>query len=308
MAEIEKLTGHGAPIVLLPGAKGQIYEDLDTGRLYECKGERGFIKVDGDDQDNQFNWILKKKEKPFYEEELITIDILPGLRQLVRVSSEVLTEVLTDFASHVPQDVPEGVDPEELKAELDSMKPINVWVDGSLYRNFYGRNISDGVVGWGNGDVLIFGVYRDNVMFENLCFPKSGTYVSTGEGHYVSGIGYIDDESPRITWDGQTTKIKKLDQKFIPSRVIGVINSDLSFTADPSYDPASMSVFDALSSGMDLLYKTLESDEDTLKCIAWRECTGSIGFYDILDGRVYKLIWTVLTDGTVSIENTSVVS
>lgn len=219
-----------------------------------------------------------------------------------------MTEVLTDFASHVPQDVPEGVDPEELKAELDSMKPINVWVDGSLYRNFYGRNISDGVVGWGNGDVLIFGVYRDNVMFENLCFPKSGTYVSAGEGHYVSGIGYIDDESPRITWDGQTTKIKKLDEKFIPSRVIGVINSDLSFTADPSFDPSTMSVFDALASGKDLLYKTSESDEDTLKCIAWRECTGSIGFHDILDGRVYKLIWTVLTDGTVSIENTSVVS
>lgn len=59
MAEIEKLTGHGAPSVLLPGAKGQIYEDLDTGRLYECRGERGFIKVDGDDQDNQFNWVLK---------------------------------------------------------------------------------------------------------------------------------------------------------------------------------------------------------------------------------------------------------
>ena len=58
MAEIEKLTGHGAPSVLLPGSKGQIYEDLDTGRLYECKGERGFIRVDGDDQDNQFNWIL----------------------------------------------------------------------------------------------------------------------------------------------------------------------------------------------------------------------------------------------------------
>lgn len=59
MAKIEKLTGHGAPSVLLPGAKGQIYEDLDTGRLYQCKGERGFIRVYGDDQDNQFNWVLK---------------------------------------------------------------------------------------------------------------------------------------------------------------------------------------------------------------------------------------------------------
>lgn len=59
MVEIEKLTGHGAPSVLLPGAKGQIYEDLDTGRLYECKGERGFIKIDGDDQCDEFNWVLK---------------------------------------------------------------------------------------------------------------------------------------------------------------------------------------------------------------------------------------------------------
>ena len=53
------LTGYGKPSVLLPGVKGQIYEDLDTGKLYECKGERGFIRVDGDDQDNQFNWVLK---------------------------------------------------------------------------------------------------------------------------------------------------------------------------------------------------------------------------------------------------------
>lgn len=299
------LTGYGKPSVLLPGSKGQIYVDKLTGNEYECKGERGFVKVDGDDQDNQFNWILKKPEKPFYEEELITIDILPGLRQLVRVSSEVLTEVLTDFASHVPQDVPEGVDPEELKAELDSMKPINVWVDGSLYRNFYGRNISDGVVGWGNGDVLIFGVYRDNVMFGDLCFPKSGTYVSAGEGHYVSGIGYIDDESPRITWDGQTTKLKKLDEKFIPSRIIGIINNDLSFTADPSFDPSTMSVFDALASGKDLLYKR-NAYTNTMKCVSWYESAdaiSNIGFYDPLNDTKYQLKWEVLSDGTVSITN-----
>lgn len=53
------LTGHGKPSILLPGFKGQIYEDLDTGKRYECNGERGFVRVDGDDQDNQFNWVLK---------------------------------------------------------------------------------------------------------------------------------------------------------------------------------------------------------------------------------------------------------
>ena len=56
------LTGYGKPSVLLPGSKGQIYVDKLTGNEYECKGERGFIRVDGDDQDNQFNWILKKQE------------------------------------------------------------------------------------------------------------------------------------------------------------------------------------------------------------------------------------------------------
>ena len=73
------LRGYGKPSVLLPGWKGQIYIDQLTGDEYECKGVRGFIKVDGDDQDNQFNWILKKQENQFYEEELITIDLIPGV-------------------------------------------------------------------------------------------------------------------------------------------------------------------------------------------------------------------------------------
>lgn len=294
------LTGYGKPSVLIPGLKGQIYIDQLTGDEYECKGERGFIRVDGDDQDNQFNWVLKRPEKPFYEEELITAD-WDGPFSIVRISSE----VLMDFANHIPPNTPEGADPEELKEELDSVKLINVWVDGSRVSDFRGRSISDGVVGWGSGEVVIFGVYRDNVMFKNLCFPKSGTYVSAGQGHYVSGIGYIDDESPRITWDGQTTKIKKLDQKFIPSRVIGVINSDLSFTADPSFDPSTMSVFDALASGKDLLYK-MNAYTNTMKCVSWYESAdaiSNIGFYDPLNDTKYRLKWEVLSDGTVSITN-----
>ena len=296
------LTGYGKPSVLLPGLKGQIYIDQLTGDEYECKGERGFIRVDGDDQNNQFNWVLKKPEKLFYEE-LITI-YLGGPVRFVRVSSE----VLMDFANHIPPNTPEGVDPEELKAELDSVKFINVWVDGSRFSDFRGRSISDGVVVWGEGEVLIFGVYRDNVMVENLCFPKSGTYVSAGQGHYVSGIGYIDDESPRITWDGQATKLKKLDEKFIPSRIIGIINNDLTFTADPSFDPSTMSVFDALASGKDLLYKR-NAYTTTMKCVSWSErsdSTSNIGFYDPLNGNKYQLKWEVLSDGTVSITNNSI--
>ena len=235
---------------------------------------------------------------------MITIDLGgPLTLRRVRVSSE----VLTDFASHIPQDIPEGMTPEELKAELDSIKPINVWVDGSLFGDVYGRSISDGVFGWGSGEVLIFGAYRDNVMFENLCFPKSGTYVSAGEGHYVSGIGYIDDESPRITWDGQTTKVKKLDEKFIPSKIIGIINDDLTFTADPSFDPSTMSVFDALASGKDLLFKR-NSFNATMKCVSWCEDADAIvniGFHDPLNSNADQLKWEVLSDGTVSITDRS---
>lgn len=52
------LEGHGRPNVFLPGEIGQIYKDLDSGLEYVCRGERGFIKVDGDDQSEMYNWEL----------------------------------------------------------------------------------------------------------------------------------------------------------------------------------------------------------------------------------------------------------
>lgn len=292
-----KLTGYGKPSVLLPGVKGQIYVDKLTGNEYECKGERGFVRVDGDDQDNQFNWVLKKQEKPFYQEELITIDLIPGFISLVRVSSE----VLTDFASHIPQDIPEGMTPEEVKAELDETKPLKVWIDGSLFDNVYSEGINGGIGLWGKGEVIIACAYRDNATYGEMYLPKIGTYVSTGGGHYISGIGYIDDESPRIAWDGKTTKLKKLDQKFIPSRIIGVINRELTFTADPSFDPTTMSVYDALSSGMDLLYTP--SSDTIVKCVSWDKRNKIIGFHNTLAGMVYQFGCKLLSDGTVSIES-----
>ena len=52
------LEGHGRPSVFLAGEVGQKYEDLDSGLEYVCTGERGFIKVDGDDQSEMYNWEL----------------------------------------------------------------------------------------------------------------------------------------------------------------------------------------------------------------------------------------------------------
>lgn len=101
------LTGYGKPSVLLPGGKGQIYEDLDTGKLYECKGERGFIKVDGDDQDNQFNWVRKGvdisyndlQDKPFEAPKVYEFDgntegldsFNDGHANFYKVSDDILT-------------------------------------------------------------------------------------------------------------------------------------------------------------------------------------------------------------------------
>ena len=285
---------------MLSGWKGQIYIDQLTGDEYECTGERGFIKVDGDDQDNQFNWILKKQEKPFYEEELIAAN-WGGPFPIVRISSE----VFNDFANHIPPNIPEGTTPEEIPSILEQAKPIKIWLADGSSDSFDSPLTSDGMVNW---RFKVFCVYRDNfVIEEGVYFPKRGTYLAASDTNYISGIGYIDDESPRITWDGQTTKLKKLDEKFIPSRIIGIINSDLTFTADPSFDPSTMSVFDALASGKDLLYKK-NSFNATMKCVSWCEDADAIvniGFHDSLNSNAYQLKWEVLSDGTVSITDKS---
>ena len=52
------LEGHGRPNVFLAGQVGQKYKDLDSGLEWVCTGERGFIKVDGDDQSEMYNWEL----------------------------------------------------------------------------------------------------------------------------------------------------------------------------------------------------------------------------------------------------------
>ena len=296
MAIEGKLKGYGKPSVLLPGLKGKIYIDQLTGDEYECKGERGFIRVDGDDQDNQFNWVLKKKEKPFYEEELITAN-WGGPFPIVRISSE----VFNDFANHIPPNIPEGTTPEEITSILERAKPIQIWLADGSRDSINSPITSDGMVNW---HCMVFCVYRDNFVMEGVHFPKRGTYVAF-DTNYISGIGYIDDESPRITWDGQTTKLKKLDEKFIPSRIIGVINNDLTFTADPSFDPSTMSVSDALASGKDLLYIT-NSEGTTLKCIHWHAYDNGtvvmVGFHNPSSGEDIKLEWTTLDDGTVSIK------
>ena len=284
------LNGYGKPSVLLPGLKGQIYIDQLTGDEYECKGERGFIRVDGDDQNNQFNWVLKKKEKPFYEYSLTSVRF-PNLPDIPDMSQ--------NFWYKVSDNIPTG--------------DVSVGTTCTVFFNTDDTGTNKEIVAaetdyYIAGEGLVFVVLKDNTTVPefDVVFPKKGTYFLAGPsmaGLTITGFSIGDASVPEITWDGQTTKLKKLDEKFIPSRIIGIINSDLTFTADPSFDPSTMSVFDALASGKDLLFK-MNAYTNTMKCVSWDEsadAVSNIGFYDPLNGINYQLKWEVLSDGTVSI-------
>ena len=279
------LTGQGKPSVLLPGLKGQIYVDQLTGDEYECKGERGFIRVDGDDQDNQFNWVLKKQEKPFYENVLTSVPHPDGLPKT--------------FWYKVSDNIPTG--------DIAEGTNCTAFLDGVGH---YGIIVMAETDYYLAAECLVVVILKDNTtvpVLDNTIFPKKGTYFLSGptiRGN-VTGFSIGKTDVPEITWDGQTSILKKLDEKFIPSRIIGIINSDLTFTADPSFDPSTMSVFDALASGKDLLFKK-NSFNATMKCVSWYEsadAVSNIGFYDPLNGTKYQLKWEVLSDGTVSITN-----
>lgn len=280
------LTGYGKPSVLLPGSKGQIYIDQLTGDEYECKGERGFIRVDGDDQDNQFNWVLKKKEEPFYENVLTSVP---------------RPDNTNAFWYKVSDNIPTG--------DVSDGTKCTVFLDGvGYYVDIYVIEPYCYIA----LECTVVVILKDNATvpdLDNTVFPTKGTYFLSDPDavHTITGFSIGKTDVPEITWDGQTTKLKKLDEKFIPSRIIGTINDDLTFTADPSFDPSTMSVFDALASGKDLLYKR-NAYTTTMKCVSWRErsdSTSNIGFYDPLNGNEYQLKWEVLSDGTVSITNNS---
>ena len=276
------LRGYGKPSVLLPGWKGQIYIDQLTGDEYECKGERGFIRVDGDDQDNQFNWILKKKEKPFYENVLTSVP-RPNDKNA--------------FWYKVSDNIPTG--------DVSDGTECTAFLDGVGH---YGYIYVIEPYCYVASECIVVVILKDNATvpdLDNTVFPTKGTYFLSDpdQVHTITGFSIGKTDVPEITWDGQTTKLKKLDEKFIPSRIIGIINSDLTFTADPSFDPSTMSVFDALASGKDLLFK-MNAHTNTMKCVSWYEsadAVSNIGFYDPLNDTKYQLKWEVLSDGTVSI-------
>lgn len=74
------------------------------------------------------------------------------------------------------------------------------------------------------GDLLIVVALKDNAVIsevDNLTFPEKGTYfIDSGIYPTITGFALGADADPEITWAGNTEKIKKLDEKFLPAMII----------------------------------------------------------------------------------------
>ena len=62
MASLATIKGYGAPSEYLQGEIGQWYQDLDTGIMYECIRESGYIRVNGDDLTHRLVWRKRSGE------------------------------------------------------------------------------------------------------------------------------------------------------------------------------------------------------------------------------------------------------
>ena len=99
------LQGHGRPNVFLAGQVGQKYKDLDSGLEYVCTGERGFIKVDGDDQSEMYNWELVESggstgSSPFVV--TLNVDVSSGSMTVSDKGKDVMDEIDSNYKAGKP--------------------------------------------------------------------------------------------------------------------------------------------------------------------------------------------------------------
>ena len=106
MAASGNLEGHGRPNVFLAGQVGQKYKDLDSGLEWVCTGERGFIKVDGDDQSEMYNWELVESSgstgggSPFIV--TLDVDVSSGSMAVSDKGKDVMDEIDSNYKAGKP--------------------------------------------------------------------------------------------------------------------------------------------------------------------------------------------------------------
>ena len=83
-------------------------------------------------------------------------------------------------------------------------------------------------VDFGNGSFMVNGsifiIATDNSELENdgntVVFPEKGVYFASIPGNYVTGIVSADSDTPEITWDGNISGFKTLDEQLLPEPLI----------------------------------------------------------------------------------------
>ena len=116
---------------------------------------------------------------------------------------------------------------DEVPSWMSVDAPTKIWTSD-------GTNVTvtiENNVGYDNGSfriyAMVFAITEDNSVIrihENdeggYEFPEKGVYFAIDSHEYISGIASADSDTPEITWDGNISGIKKLDEKFLPDMLI----------------------------------------------------------------------------------------
>lgn len=102
--------------------------------------------------------------------------------------------------------------------------------DGNKLNSSIVLSTDDGYVA---AELTVIVALKDNYViseFDNLTFPKKGTYFLAGEAFpTITGFALGKDADPEIIWDGKTGVIKQIDEKFLPAMTSVILKSS---TAD----------------------------------------------------------------------------
>ena len=132
--------------------------------------------------------------------------------------------------SRLVVDLARGVRAVKVADEVPSWASVDAPIKVGLSTGFSATFNPEDYIDLGNGSFLagdgaIF-IAADNAEFDSFVFPEKGVYFTVmPNGAYVSGIGSADSDAPELTWDGNISIIKKVDQKFLPETPVFTVQT-----------------------------------------------------------------------------------
>lgn len=211
-------------------------------------------EVQGDWSVNDKNNPAYVKNRPFYESEKLIVSSDDWDYVFVKVAGADIAneiyendDILKVYATYIPVDgeitTSSGMRPHiELIGNDNRLIGLYLSVDA-----FFG--------------IRAMITFEDNVDFYGITFPEAGIYFFYAkddiEGtHYVSGLGKVSTDTPDIvTWDGNFSDIKKIDEKFLPDTPNGTMIVNISMDESENYvaDKTYQEIFEAHKSGMQIV-------------------------------------------------------